>query len=1088
MGELNRPAPLPGAEKQKSPPPKRRVSKKMRRRLRNRRRVLWGLCALLLCSILYTVIGRVGVPWLFRSVVLERLEQATGLKMKAERLTFNPWNFTFSGSGLRFAEASRAPLLSIDSVSGNLAPLALTRAEWVCHRINISGAKADIRRHDNGRYNIESLVDTWSRSRNDGIMNFSGLPFYFSLNNIAIDNSQLIFSDLAAGNTHSIENISLRLPTIANFDAGSIQHLPPAFSAVIDGTPVTIESEGEGVQSTLSTTIKNLNLARYARFIPAQSPFLIRKGWLNGSVELGFHSPAENDRTLHLACDLTLTELELAARKGVEQIALKRAQIKGAYNSITNTITVSSAALEHPTITAPMPKITSTVKRLFRHIPQPGGSDNSKESIPKTSVLTLIVNQLKLGNGTLLLRGREGTQGWHNIEFTAENLHADNSHPETAQAGASGNFSLTAERMARTAEKGGKKTAFRFSLRGLMAPYHRTGLPQIHDAWFSADNFHSINDIGSSFGRTPATGRALTLTARKMAVGPIDNRKWPLQLGEVTVTGSRLSLSPQRLPKSWLLGLALPLPVNCEALRYEGDLTLNLSRDNTPFFWNFSPFILETRQDAASGQNTINWRAVLADERDQLESAAIEGRGQIALHPFSLKSRINFKDLRLDRELSFLSLARDPGQPTIAGRLAGSGILTLPRFSWQGRLFVSDGSLATPEQTLVTWKKLAAGKIRYSRTITGSEEFKAGDVHLYDPHFILNLTANSSPMRSFSQIRSAAVKALPGALNQVRSLNIDNGRLTITDSRTTPPWQGTVEDLSLSVRPFFGSSPSSFKLTGTLAGGSFTARGTASLDNPESAARVVFSTTAIPLAPFAGQLERGGQLRARTGSATMNLNTLWMGGRGTSRGSITLKGLKAQDPKSNTAAALALLNARKGGFQIQLNVDNSQQKRHSTLETVVRRVQSALLRGLVAPLMVDDPKFENIATRPAISFAPGSSTLSAENLALIKSYATLLRSSPKLQLELETTLASAEDRATVKKGAATAATIKEQLAELADRRTGVVVAALRDQINDEAVCRRLLPLPPQQDEQGRPEVRILVHELGIDKTEETTER
>ena len=1057
---------------------------------------LWASWLIVFLS-LYTAVGWFGIPTLFKSIAVDRLQKATGLAFTAGELTFNPWTFTFTGNDLIFSEKGQPPLLTIREVKTRLSPLPLLRAEWVCRNVQVLQADMDIRRRENGLYNIGSLLRTYGRNRDYEIMDFSELPFYFSLNNIEIENSRLLFSDIPSGRTHSVDHISLHLPTISNFNWELPRYVTPAFSAVVDGTPVEIQSRGKGANAVLSTRIHDFDIAKYNKFIPQQLPFHVLSGILNGTVEVTFDSPdTDKHRTLNLIFAVDAADLALTSRKGVEKISIHKAQLSGNYNSIANTLTLEKASLFSPDITASLPDTGSYSHVLF---PSPGKtvsartSKNSNNTIPETNIFTLVVKQFKLDQGTLLLQGEKNADRWKDISLNAENLFADTRHKADAPYTASGNFYLAATRDVKTARKIGGKSSFNFSLRGLVAPYHRAGAPEIHDAWFVAENLRGPGDLSSFFESPLLGGKSLRLTAGRVDIGPIDTRPVPMQLGTVNLQHANVTLSPDEIPLTTRILLSIPPPFSLQALHYQGDLDLHLKRKGKPCHWNFSRvhFTLDEDPAVKNGgwlrQMNTRYHAILHDERDPLESATVEGRGRIGFWPFMLSSEIDFKDFQLDHELAFLTATREPDQPALTGTLAGRGFISLPDFRYKGSLAIADGALVEKNKTpLIRWEKLMADEVFYqSHNSENREEMKVGMVHIVQPAIALNFSTDSPPLKRAAELRSLALAALPSSLKKVNSLKLQQGTLLISDSRLTPLWKKVASEFSGEITPFLPAETSELHFTGILDEGKFSLKGTTNTARPQQDSRLAFVADQIPLSLFKNQLEEGGLISGSSGAASLEMNTLWMAGTATSHGSLLLHGLKALNPLSNTAAAIALLNGDKKSFKVMFNFSGQKAEKESLISFILQNLQKKLLRGEVAPLLMAAPEFQDIATQPSIIFSPGKSEIGAEATPLLASYAELLKTYPNLVLVLTASASNTKDneallkqlREKLKKKAVKQVKVTDRLLNaLAQKRCTTVAEALQTLLKDESAAERIQIEPADKLTESSPAVHIFIRE------------
>ena len=117
----------------------------------------------------------------------------------------------------------------------------------------------------------------------DEIKKIAGLGFdyiadFLSSGDINFTDSRLTYTDQASGRRHLIEEIRFSLP---KRDKDSIS-ISPHFSAVIDGSPISVggqsESSATGQNTRLTFTLKDIHLADYLAYLPAPLPGLVSKG------------------------------------------------------------------------------------------------------------------------------------------------------------------------------------------------------------------------------------------------------------------------------------------------------------------------------------------------------------------------------------------------------------------------------------------------------------------------------------------------------------------------------------------------------------------------------------------------------------------------------------------------------------------------------------------------------------------------------------------------------------------------------------------------------------------------------------------
>ncbi len=148
---------------------------------------------------LYAAAGFILVPHLATTSLPKYLGEKLHVTISISDARFNPFNFQLNLNGLSVETNEdgepQSRFLLIAEATIDLDVLSLLRGDLVCSTMDVNQLQAQITRDKNKRYNISYLLGNKSRRNTSGIIDFAELPFLFSLNNIKVSDSQIIFDD-----------------------------------------------------------------------------------------------------------------------------------------------------------------------------------------------------------------------------------------------------------------------------------------------------------------------------------------------------------------------------------------------------------------------------------------------------------------------------------------------------------------------------------------------------------------------------------------------------------------------------------------------------------------------------------------------------------------------------------------------------------------------------------------------------------------------------------------------------------------------------------------------------------------------------
>ncbi|MDA8418858.1 MAG: DUF748 domain-containing protein, partial [Desulfobacteraceae bacterium] len=231
--------------------------------------------------LLYLFSGYLLVPYLMRVTLPQALGRRLDRPVTIGLAEFDPLSLRLTlhngivGPRLSDPADKVDPILSFSQLTVRLAVMrSLVERAVVCRELTIDRPFLHLVRDQDKRFNIQSLT---VEDLPPGLALLSRLAVFwsrrYSLNNLALGKGELIYDDLPSGKTHTVRDLDLSLPVLANIDYQE-GGLAPSFRALVDGAPIEMRGQarlGQGpVAATLNLKMTDLDLTAYAGYLPAR--------------------------------------------------------------------------------------------------------------------------------------------------------------------------------------------------------------------------------------------------------------------------------------------------------------------------------------------------------------------------------------------------------------------------------------------------------------------------------------------------------------------------------------------------------------------------------------------------------------------------------------------------------------------------------------------------------------------------------------------------------------------------------------------------------------------------------------------------
>ena len=273
--------------------------------------------------------------WLLPPVARHQLESIAsdklGRQVRVERLEFAPWSLALTLHGLSVAPAAgsadRQPQFHIRRlyVDGSLA--SLFRLAPVVDAVQIEGPTLRLTHLGGGRYDIDDVLQ---RLRGPQTSASAAVPG-FALHNLVLSGGSVDVTDLAAGKTHELRELTVGLPFLSSLATQREVLVQPQlafqlngsrFDATASAAPFAQVRRGE-----LQLTLKALDLAPFLAYLPADLPVRLAATVLTTDLRVAFDTVPTH--SLRISGTLQADRVKLlattpGAEPGPELLALER--------------------------------------------------------------------------------------------------------------------------------------------------------------------------------------------------------------------------------------------------------------------------------------------------------------------------------------------------------------------------------------------------------------------------------------------------------------------------------------------------------------------------------------------------------------------------------------------------------------------------------------------------------------------------------------------------------------------------------------------------------------------------------------------
>ena len=235
---------------------------------------------------LYAVLGFYAAPALLNRWIDANASRLLGRPVSIGAVQFNPFTLHLGIDRVHVAGADgTASLIDIDRVDLDAAWATCWQRALMLDALQVTHPRVELVRTAAMQWNVSDMVE-----RLRGEPAGDAAPLRYSIANIRVRNAELHVEDKLDGATHTIENLDIDIPLLANQARVVNIAVSPLLSANVDGKPLHIAGEmkpvADSLESYLDLALDHIDLPQYLAYLPFEWPVAIPRGTLSGNVRV----------------------------------------------------------------------------------------------------------------------------------------------------------------------------------------------------------------------------------------------------------------------------------------------------------------------------------------------------------------------------------------------------------------------------------------------------------------------------------------------------------------------------------------------------------------------------------------------------------------------------------------------------------------------------------------------------------------------------------------------------------------------------------------------------------------------------------
>ncbi|KAA0895369.1 DUF748 domain-containing protein [Oryzomonas rubra] len=270
------------------------------------------------------------LPLIVRSQAVTALEEATGRKVRIEKVGINPFTLTVTVTGFAIEEKGGGPFVSIRQLRASLGLASIYKRALIISQVAIEAPSLSIARLAANRYSFNDIIE---RQKAKPQKESKG-EFRFSINNITLANGSVDFDDRAVGGgrKHTVRDLKVAVPFISNIPYLVEKYTDPHISALVNGAPLSFSGKVKPLSKSLETSVhidlRQLDLPGYVAYVPVKPPADLASGKLTVNTDVSYRVSADKKPELAIKGLVQLDGVTVNLKEGQPLFRLPSFQVR----------------------------------------------------------------------------------------------------------------------------------------------------------------------------------------------------------------------------------------------------------------------------------------------------------------------------------------------------------------------------------------------------------------------------------------------------------------------------------------------------------------------------------------------------------------------------------------------------------------------------------------------------------------------------------------------------------------------------------------------------------------------------------------
>ncbi|MEF7613583.1 DUF748 domain-containing protein [Aquincola sp. MAHUQ-54] len=271
------------------------------------------------------------VPPLLKSQAQQRLSALLGREVTIGAIDFAPWALALTVSDLRIASAAGASApaqLEVGRLHVNATAASLLRWAPVVEALEIDDPVLRVARVAEGRLDVDDVLARLAPPPQSA----PSEPARFALYNLQLRGGRVLVDDQSVATRHDVSGLTVSLPFLSNLPADIAVKVEPRLAFQLDGSPFDTGAQvlpfSEVRSGRVALRVIDLNLSRWAAYVPPGAPARPQRGSLSTTLDIEFSIDAAGVPTLALRGTASLRDVALADASGAPLAAWQQLQVE----------------------------------------------------------------------------------------------------------------------------------------------------------------------------------------------------------------------------------------------------------------------------------------------------------------------------------------------------------------------------------------------------------------------------------------------------------------------------------------------------------------------------------------------------------------------------------------------------------------------------------------------------------------------------------------------------------------------------------------------------------------------------------------